>query len=143
MALFSAEEKEVIATAIVQAEQQTSGEIRVFIENKCKFIDATDRAAELFYQLGMQKTAARNGVLLYIAIKDRQLAIWGDEGIHQKLGSHYWIKQVDLILSAFNRTDYTVGICQCILEIGKALKIHFPFQGEKDKNELDNEVLFG
>lgn len=141
--LFSAEEKEVIATAIVQAEQQTSGEIRVFIENKCKFIDATDRAAELFYQLGMQKTAARNGVLLYIAIKDRQLAIWGDEGIHQKLGSHYWIKQVDLILSAFNRTDYTVGICQCILEIGKALKIHFPFQGEKDKNELDNEVLFG
>lgn len=141
--LFSAEEKEAIAAAIVQAEKQTSGEIRVFIENKCRYIEATDRAAELFHQLSMHQTAERNGVLLYLAIADRQLAIWGDQGIHEKLGSTYWGEQVNGMLAAFNRADYTAGICTCILEIGKALRLHFPFQGEKDKNELDNEVVFG
>jgi len=141
--LFSTEEKEAIATAIILAEKQTSGEIRVFIENKCRFIEATDRAAELFHQLNMHQTAERNGVLLYLAITDRQLAIWGDQGIHEKLGSAYWIEQVNAILAAFNRADYSSGICTGILEIGKALQLHFPFQGEKDKNELDNEVVFG
>lgn len=142
-ALFSTEEKETIAAAISQAEQKTSGEIRVFIENKCRFVDATDRAAELFWQLQMQNTNARNGVLLYLAIEDRQLAIWGDQGIHDKLGSDYWTKQVSLISSAFNQNNYTLGLCQCIHEIGKALETHFPYQGDTDKNELDNEVLFG
>ncbi|MFM1858349.1 MAG: hypothetical protein RLZ05_1409 [Bacteroidota bacterium] len=141
--LFSAEEKEAIAAAIVQAEKQTSGEIRVFIENKCRFIEATDRAVELFHQLNMHQTAERNGVLLYLAITDRQLAIWGDQGIHEKLGSTYWSEQVNAMLAAFNRADYTAGICTCILEIGNALQLHFPYQGEKDKNELDNEVVFG
>ena len=142
-ALFSAEEKEAIAAAISQAEQKTSGEIRVFIENKCRFVDATDRAAELFWQLQMQNTNARNGVLLYLAIEDRQLAIWGDQGIHDKLGSDYWTKQVSLISSAFNQNNYTLGLCQCIHQIGKALEMHFPYQGDADKNELDNEVVFG
>ncbi len=141
--LFSAEEKEAIAAAIILAEKQTSGEIRVFIENKCRYIEATDRAAELFHQLNMHQTAERNGVLLYLAITDRQLGIWGDQGIHEKLGSTYWSKQVNVMLAAFNRADYTAGICECILEIGKALQLHFPYQGEKDKNELDNEVVFG
>lgn len=143
IALFSTEEKETIAAAISQAEQKTSGEIRVFIENKCRFVDATDRAAELFWQLQMQNTNARNGVLLYLAIEDRQLAIWGDQGIHDKLGSDYWTKQVSLISSAFNQNNYTLGLCQCIHQIGKALEMHFPYQGDADKNELDNEVVFG
>jgi len=143
IALFSTEEKETIAAAISQAEKKTSGEIRVFIENKCRFVDATDRAAELFWQLQMQNTSARNGVLLYLAIEDRQLAIWGDKGIHDKLGSDYWTKQVSLISSAFNQSNYTLGLCQCIHEVGKALEMHFPYQGDADKNELDNEVLFG
>ena len=116
---------------------------RVFIENKCRFVDATDRAAELFFQLQMQNTVARNGVLLYLAIEDRQLAIWGDQGIHDKLGTTYWAQQVSSICSAFNKNNYTIGLCQCINEIGKALQSHFPYQGDADKNELANEVVFG
>lgn len=143
IALFSTEEKETIAAAISQAEKRTSGEIRVFIENKCRFVDATDRAAELFWQLQMQNTSARNGVLLYLAIEDRQLAIWGDQGIHDKLGSEYWAKQVSLICAAFNQNNHTLGLCQCIHEIGKSLEMHFPYHGDTDKNELANEVIFG
>ena len=83
---FSAEEKERIVNAIRSSERMTSGEVRVFIESRCKYMDAFDRAKELFFQLKMDKTDDRNGVLLYVAMKDHQLAVYGDEGIHKKSG---------------------------------------------------------
>ena len=94
---FSDEEKIKIQTAISEAEKRTSGEIRVFVESNCRFVDALDRAAELFYSLKMDKTIARNGVLIYIAMKDRQLAIFADEGIHQKAGEGFWKEEIKKI----------------------------------------------
>ena len=79
---FSATEKEKIHTAIKQAEQNTSGEVRVYVESRCRFVDPIDRAAEIFYNLKMQATELHNGVLVYVAMKDRQLAIFADEGIY-------------------------------------------------------------
>jgi len=129
--------------AIVVAEQKTSGEVCVYVESKCRYINAADRAAELFLQLEMHKTAARNGVLFYLAIKDRQVAVWGDQGIHEKLGTAFWQLQVDRIISAFQAQDPTPGICSGIQEIGTALHTHFPYGGDKDKNELSDELFFG
>ena len=48
---FNAEEKQLITEAIRHAEQMTSGEVRVFVESKCSYMDAIDRAAELFFNL--------------------------------------------------------------------------------------------
>ncbi|MBC7652511.1 MAG: TPM domain-containing protein, partial [Deinococcales bacterium] len=84
---FSEKEKELIVNAVKNAELQTSGEVRVYIESKCLFVDPLDRAKELFDQLNMYNTAERNAVLVYIAMKHRQLAIFGDEGIYQKTGA--------------------------------------------------------
>ena len=86
---FSPEENQRIVSAIREAEQLTSGEIRVYIESRCRFVNPVDRAVELFYGLKMERTEQRNGVILYIAMKDHQLAIFGDEGIHQKSGKGF------------------------------------------------------
>src|SRR5712691_11244817 len=88
--LLSAQDKKLVVDAIGAAEKQTSGEVRVFIESKCKFVDPLDRAAEIFYRLKMDRTAQRNAVLVYIALKDQQLAIFGDKGIHAKTGQQFW-----------------------------------------------------
>ena len=87
---FSDEDAHLIVKAIRQAEKRTSGEVRVFVESKCRWMDAIDRAAELFFSLKMEKTEQRNAVLVYIAMKDHQLAVFGDEGIHNKVGTAYW-----------------------------------------------------
>ena len=87
---FSKEDNEMIVQAIRDAERQTSGEVRVFVESKCRFIDPLDRALEIFAELKMQNTEQRNAVIVYVAIKDRQLAVYGDTGIHQKTGNEYW-----------------------------------------------------
>ncbi len=139
---FTSEEQELIVSAIRQAERATSGEVRVFVESRCSYMDALDRAIELFTQMGMHATAERNGVLVYVAIRDHQLAVLGDEGIHRKLGSEFWNKEVGKMLQDFNRDNYAKGIAECVEDIGKALQEHFPYT-DKDKNELSDEIHFG
>ena len=140
---FSPEENQRIVSAIQEAERRTSGEIRVYIESHCRFVDPVDRAIELFYGLKMDKTEQRNGVILYIAIKDHQLAIYGDEGIHQKVGKAFWNKAVQHILSEFNAAHYSNGIIQILKEVGDVLHEHFPYQSDTDRNELPDEIVFG
>lgn len=140
---FSAEEQKEIVSAIQSAEKHTSGEIRVFIESKCRFVDPIDRAYEIFGGLQMEKTQQRNAVLVYIAVKHRQLAIFGDEGIHQMLGQEFWDKEIQHILSSFNKENYTQGLIAVIEDLGQALSEKFPYDPNTDKNELPDDLVFG
>ena len=140
---FTPEEKQLITEAIQRAETLTSGEVRVFVEGRCSYVDAIDRAAELFVNLQMQKTDDRNAVLIYIAMTDHQLAVFGDEGIHKKVGNEYWNIEVKKMITNFNRENYAKGICEVVEDIGEALTKHFPYNNNTDKNELPDDIVFG
>jgi len=140
---FTDEEKQSIVDAVRVAEQRTSGEVRVFVESHCRYVNAIDRAVEIFENLQMQRTELRNATLVYVAIKDRQLAVFGDEGIHQKVGNEYWANEVVKMINAFNRDNIAEGIRQCVLNIGEALAMHFPYDRGTDKNELPDDIVFG
>jgi Predicted membrane protein len=140
---FTDEEKQSIIDAVRNAEQRTSGEVRVFVESHCRYVNAIDRAVEIFENLQMQKTELRNATLVYVAVKDRQLAVFGDEGIHQKVGNEYWANEVMKMIHAFNRDNIADGIRQCVLNIGEALAMHFPYDRSTDKNELPDDIVFG
>lgn len=139
---FTQEEEERMVEAIRSAELQTSGEIRLFVESKCSFINPVDRAIELFGELNMHQTQDRNAVLVYIALKDKQMAVFGDEGIHQRLGQSFWNQEVEKIIAQFNQNEISNGICNMIQAIGKALTHHFPHAID-DKNELSDGIVFG
>lgn len=141
--LFDQAQQQTIVAAIQSAEKCTSGEIRVYVERHCRYVDPLDRAAQVFAVLKMENTAARNGVLVYVALKDRQLAVLGDRGIHQKVGQAFWNEQVRNILSHFNKADYAGGIAAVVTDIGHALEKHFPYDGATDKNELPDDIVFG
>lgn len=139
--LFTAEQKQQIVAAIREAEKNTSGEIRVHIDKKCKE-DVLDRAAYMFDALDMQKTALRNGVLIYLATEDRQFAILGDAGINQKVPVGFWDGVRDLMISKFKQGKFTEGLSEGIKLAGEQLKKHFPYQSN-DKNELADDISFG
>ena len=139
---FSQEEEERMVEAIRSAEMQTSGEIRLYVESHCKMVNPLDRAKELFIQLEMEKTQDRNGVLLYFAMKDRQLAILGDEGIHARLGQEFWNNEIRTIIADFKQKNFVDGICHMIEDVGNALKLNFPYTSD-DKNELSDGIVFG
>lgn len=140
---FSQQEKERILMAIQQAERQTSGEIRVFAEGRCRYVDPIDRAGEVFWGLQMDRTTDRNGVLLYIAFRDHQFAIFADKGIHERLGNAYWQQEVKSMQHHFKKNHYADAVVEVIGNIGQALREQFPFDGEKDKNELPDDIVFG
>lgn len=140
---FSNDERDMIVSAIREAERRTSGEVRVFVESHCKYVEAIDRAAEVFFKLEMDETRDHNGVLVYIAMKDHQLAVFGDSGIHEKVGQSFWETEVQNMISQFNKEDIAQGIADCIRDIGEALSTHFPYDNTTDKNELPDEIVFG
>lgn len=140
---FTEEEKKQLVDAIQKAEQQTSGEVRLYVESNCKYVDALDRAQEIFLSLKMHETELRNATLIYVAIKDRQAAVFGDEGIHQKVGAQYWKDIVSKMLFQFKNQKLVDGICQGIHDLGEALKTYFPYNSDTDKNELPDEIVFG
>jgi uncharacterized membrane protein len=140
---FSPQENELVVTAIRTAELRTSGEVRVYVESHCRFVDALDRGLEIFQSLKMTETADRNAVLVYVALKDKQLAVFGDEGIHQKVGTQFWNQKVQQMLQHFNKNNYAEGIAEVVKEIGEVLVHHFPYNKDTDKNELPDDIVFG
>lgn len=136
--LTKKEEQEIVE-AIVKAEQNTSGEIRVHIEeNNSK--PPLERAQEVFYELGMDATQFKNGVLFYICMQTRSFAIIGDEGIHNVVEDDFWDCTKDVVISQFKRGKFKQGLVEGILRAGERLKKHFPYDAETDTNELSNEI---
>ncbi|TAD92356.1 MAG: TPM domain-containing protein [Bacteroidetes bacterium] len=140
---FSAAEREQILAAIRASERLTSGELRLFVETKCRYVNPIDRAEEVFFGLQMEATEQRNGVLIYMAMGDRQFAIFADKGIYEAMGSAFWHQQARHIQDEFKKVHYADGVLAAIHAIGQALATHFPFDPHIDKNELPDDIVFG
>lgn len=138
---FSEEEKQQITDAIKSAELNTSGEIRLHVEGKCKG-DVLDNAAYWFEKLEMHKTEQRNGVLIYLAVDDHKFAILGDAGIDAKVPENFWDEIKGFMLAKFRNGQFADGLSEAILRAGEQLKLHFPYQTD-DVNELSDEISFG
>ncbi len=129
---------EAVTRAIGEAEAGTSAEIRVHLDHKCPG-DPMARATAVFERLGMHWTAARHGVLIYVAIGHRKLAVIGDQGIHERVGEAYWQRLVADVLACFRDERPRDGFLLAVGEMGAALHQHFP-RNPDDRNELRDEV---
>lgn len=138
---FSKEQKEKILKAIQEAEKDTSGEIRLHIESGCKG-EPLDRAVKIFEKLKMHKTHLRNGVLIYLAVKDRKFSIFGDEGINKVVPDNFWEEVKDEMRAHFVKGDFATGVSKGIRMAGQKLKEFFPYQ-QDDVNELSDEISIG
>jgi len=135
---FSNKEKEQIVAAIEEAEKRTSGEIRVHVESGSGK-DPIIRAKEVFEKLGMVKTDLRNGVLIYLAAKERRFAIIGDQGIDKVVPANFWGDTKEEMGRLFKEGRFADGVCYGIRSAGEHLAVHFPYQ-RGDVNELSNEI---
>lgn len=141
--LFTKEEETRIIQAIRAAERRTSGEIRVYVEDFCQRDHPIERAVEIFQLFGMFNTKARNGVLIYLAEISHQFAIWGDEGIHDRVGFHFWEAEKRLMREYLQRDQAAEAVCRVIGQIGEQLHQFFPVDETTDENELPDEIIYG
>lgn len=138
---FSSQEKKMLVKAIEDAEHNTSGEIRIHIDNSCRE-DVLDRAAFIFHKLGMKKTKLRNGVLFYLAIKSKKFAIIGDSGINAAVPPNFWDDIKETLSLSFEKGQFFDGLCKGIEMAGEHLKKYFPHKRD-DINELPDKISFG
>lgn len=138
---LSVMDEQEIVEAILKAETNTSGEIRVHIESHTK-LDHYKRAKEVFHLLKMDNTKQENGVLLYVAVDDRKFSICGDKGIDNVVPEDFWDTTKDIIQSHFKKGKFKDGILEGVLKAGNELEKHFPWK-HGDTNELSNEVSKG
>jgi uncharacterized membrane protein len=138
--LVSAADEIRLIKAIQLAELKTSGEVRVHIEKTCKG-DSLEECKKQFVKLKMHQTKDRNGILFFLAINSKSFAVWGDEGIHQKVSDEFWKSITDCAISYFKQNDLMTGIEKAVELCGEKLKIHFPIEAD-DKNELSNEISY-
>ena len=135
------EEEQEIVQAIVVAENNTSGEIRVHIEEHSEK-SPLERAQEVFFKLEMDKTKDRNGVLFYVCVADKKFAIIGDEGINNVVDTNFWNSTKEVVIANFKEKNFKKGLVDGILKAGEQLKSYFPFQSD-DVDELSNEISRG
>ncbi len=140
--LFGKEEQQLIVSAIQKAENRTSGEIKVHIEEHCPDADVMERAKTVFGELGLHTTKEQNGVLLYLAYADRKFAVLGDKGIYEKVPHDFWESTKEKLGAHFKKNEFVEGLCEGIEEAGLQLKKFFPYQSD-DINELPDGVSFG
>ena len=138
---FTASQQEAIQASIATAELNTSGEIRLHVDGKCPG-DPVAKAIKVFEKLKMHETELRNGVLIYVAIKDKKLAIVGDKGINEAVSDDFWDAIKNDLVFRFKEGKYTEGLVEGIHASGEQLKAHFPYQSD-DTNELSNDISFG
>lgn len=137
----SPEFQQRVTAAIEDAERDSSGEIRVHIQNHVKG-DIFAAARKRFEKLGMTATELRNGVLFYVAVKDHRFAVLGDRGIDERVPDDFWQETVEVMRGHFARDDLAGGLEAGIRQAGQALKEFFPYQSD-DVNELSNEISYG
>jgi len=135
---LTAEEEQEIVLAILDAEKNTSGEIRVHIEAHTRN-DHVNRAKEVFHLLKMDNTKEENGVIIYVAVNDKKFSIYGDRGIDKVVPDNFWDTTRDVIETHFKNGRFKQGLIDGILKAGKELEDHFPWN-HGDANELSNEI---
>lgn len=142
--LLHADDQAKIVACIQAAESRTSGEIRVFIEAHCSYVDPLDRAKEVFANLEMHKTQERNAIIIYLALNDHQFALFGDVVIYEKAGgAAFWQNAAHHMRAELAEGRIMEGICTCINELSEPLAQHFPPNSAINKNELPDEIVFG
>lgn len=129
---------ERVTAAIVAAERQTSGELRVLVV-RGQAEDPVAAAQWHFDRLGMKQTKERNGVLILVAPRSRTFAVVGDVGVHEKCGDAFWAELAAAMTTAFKGGDFTGGLVLGIERAGALLARHFP-RASDDRNELPDQI---
>lgn len=142
--IFTKDEEARIMETIRVAEQNSTGEIRLFVEDFCMRDSPVERAEEVFQLFGMFNTRQRNGVLLYLAEKSRHYAVWGDVGIHQAVGNSFWEAEKRVLHEHLQQGRAAEGVCLTVQQIGERLRRHFPADASTpNDNELPDEIIYG
>lgn len=111
---------------------------RILVSRRLVDTEVGRAARAAFVDLGITRTAGRNGVLIFVAMYERRVEVIADVGIDQALLGAAWAGALADLRRAVARTDletFVVGLTA----LGPILARVMP-RAEDDRNELPDEV---
>jgi uncharacterized membrane protein len=125
---------------IAAAEELTSAELRVVV-TRSSWFGIKNKARRLFAQYGLDKTVQRNAVMILVDTRSRELLIYGDEAVDERVDSQYWNDVRDAMVAELREGNLADGLATGIRLIGEKLASIFPADATR-KNEIANDIIF-
>jgi len=83
---------------------------------------------------------SETGVLIFVALVDRQVQVLADKAIHEKAGDEVWGAVARAVQEGMKTPDPTGGILRAIQICGEALKRHFPTDQPRKKPDRPMDI---
>lgn len=137
--MLSREELDRLSAKIAAAEQITSAELRLVLTTS-SWLGLRNKAERLFRKYGLDKSAQRNAVMILVDTRSRELLIYGDDGVHQRVDETFWSDVRDAMIDELRAGRLAEGLAAGIRIVGEKLAVLFPASGN-DRNEIANDVI--
>lgn len=138
--MLSREELDRLSVKIAAAEKMTSAELCVVL-TRSSWFGIKNKARRLFRRYGLHETAQRNAVMILVDTRSRELLIYGDDGVHQRVGEMFWSDVRDAMLDELRAGRLADALATGIRLVGEKLAVLFPAAGD-DRNEIAHDVIF-
>ena len=113
---------------------------RLFLLNNQVMEEVEEAAITSFFQEGLYKTTAENGILIFVSVLEKKVWILADRGIDAKIDQQQWQRIADELSQGIKEGKQCAALCDAVSEVGEILSGHFPI-GENDHNELHNLII--
>ena len=97
------------------------------------------RAEVEFYRAEIGGTKGGTGIVLFLAIEERQAVVLADKGLSSLLPKETWDGVLALMLKGLKSGACADGLIEAVTKCGDILATHFPIQKE-DLDELPNRL---
>ena len=125
MLKFTKTDHDRITTTLHEMQAITSAPIHIHFCHHCSK-SVMRSAIKFFKHSGLNRTAERNAVLIFIARASERFAILGDAGTHTKLPESFWDDCQEQLTEKFKQALFVEGIEESIKKIAHALSEYFP-----------------
>lgn len=110
------------------------------LPKKYRYSRAWEFAYKNFHNLGLNRTKTRAGIMFFVSIDEKYVAIITDSAIKERLEDKYWEEIVESFIQDVKNGQIAHGYIRAIESCTKVLAEKFPIQKD-DKNELLDEVI--
>ena len=94
-----------------------------------------------FAAIAARAQGSDTGVMIFVAVDDRQVQILAERALHQKADEEAWKRAAGAIGKAMKGGhDPTAGIVEAVDICGGALRAHFPFDGPRQHVFSDRPI---
>ena len=134
-------ERRLFAERVKHFESKSDCELIFHLRRKLDGPDIVETNKRLFYRFKLDKTLKRTAILVTLALAEKKLAIWADEGVVRRSDDKLFDRTCLVIAAGLGRGERLKALLGGIDELEKTLAIEQPAQTGKTSEISDEPII--